>query len=293
MNVLAERLRAWQDEVSGALEAADRSGRFREDRWDRPGGGGGRSRVLEGGELFERAGVNYSEVHGELPESVASSMPGSGRRFLAVGVSLVLHPASPMVPTTHANFRYLERGEAFWFGGGADLTPYYLFEEDARHFHRTLKAACDRFDPSWYRRFKKDCDDYFFLKHRGEARGVGGIFFDYLQGDRERLAAGVQGLWSAFLPSYLPLLERRRDEPFGEAERRFQLMRRGRYDEFNLLYDRGTTFGLQTSGRIESILMSMPPLVRWEYAYEPAPGSREARLYEVLRRPRDWASEGP
>jgi coproporphyrinogen III oxidase len=293
LNVLAERLRAWQDEVSGALEAADRSGRFREDRWDRPGGGGGRSRVLEGGELFERAGVNYSEVHGELPESVASSMPGSGRRFLAVGVSLVLHPASPMVPTTHANFRYLERGEAFWFGGGADLTPYYLFEEDARHFHRTLKAACDRFDPSWYRRFKKDCDDYFFLKHRGEARGVGGIFFDYLQGDRERLAAGVQGLWSAFLPSYLPLLERRRDEPFGEAERRFQLMRRGRYVEFNLLYDRGTTFGLQTSGRIESILMSMPPLVRWEYAYEPAPGSREARLYEVLRRPRDWASEGP
>jgi len=293
MNVLAERLRAWQDEVSGALEAADRSGRFREDRWDRPGGGGGRSRVLEGAELFERAGVNYSEVHGELPESVASSMPGSGRRFLAVGVSLVLHPASPMVPTIHANFRYLERGEAFWFGGGADLTPYYLFEEDARHFHRTLKAACDRFDPSWYRRFKKDCDDYFFLKHRGEARGVGGIFFDYLQGDRERLAAGVQGLWSAFLPSYLPLLERRRDEPFGEAERQFQLMRRGRYVEFNLLYDRGTTFGLQTSGRIESILMSMPPLVRWEYAYEPAPGSREARLYEVLRRPRDWASEGP
>jgi coproporphyrinogen III oxidase len=198
-----------------------------------------------------------------------------------------------MVPTIHANFRYLERGEAFWFGGGADLTPYYLFEEDARHFHRTLKAACDRFDPSWYRRFKKDCDDYFFLKHRGEARGVGGIFFDYLQGDRERLAAGVQGLWSAFLPSYLPLLERRRDEPFGEAERQFQLMRRGRYVEFNLLYDRGTTFGLQTSGRIESILMSMPPLVRWEYAYEPAPGSREARLYEVLRRPRDWASEGP
>ncbi len=293
MNALADRLRAWQDEVSGALEAADGIGHFREDRWDRPGGGGGRTRVLEGGAVFERAGINFSEVHGELPESLASSMPGSGRRFMAVGVSLVLHPASPMIPTTHANFRYLERGEAAWFGGGADLTPYYLFEEDARHFHRTLKAACDRFDPSWYRRFKKDCDDYFVLKHRGEARGVGGIFFDYLQGDRERLAAGVQGLWSAFLPSYLPLVERRRGESFGEAERQFQLMRRGRYVEFNLLYDRGTTFGLQTGGRIESILMSMPPLVRWEYAYEPAPGSREARLHEVLRRPRDWASEGP
>jgi coproporphyrinogen III oxidase len=293
MSDLAEKLRGWQDEVTAALERAEPKARFREDLWDRPGGGGGRTRVLEGGELFERAGVNFSDVHGELPEPLADSLPGSGRRFRATGVSIVIHPLSPMVPATHANYRFLERGETCWFGGGADLTPYYLYEEDARHFHRTLKAACDRHDPALYPRFKRACDEYFFLKHRGEARGVGGIFFDYLQGERAGLERLVADLWGAFLPAYLPIVERRRGEPWGEAERHFQLVRRGRYVEFNLVQDRGTLFGLQTQGRIESILMSLPSLVRWEYSHEPPAASREARLMEVLRRPRDWAEESP
>jgi coproporphyrinogen III oxidase len=287
----ADHLRTLQDEITSELERVD-GGRFAEDLWERPGGGGGRTRVLSEGKVFERAGVNLSEVHGELPEELARQLPGEGRAFHAAGVSLVLHPRSPMAPTVHANFRYLERGSRSWFGGGSDLTPYYLWEEDARHFHAVWKRVCDRHDPAYYPRFKKWCDEYFFLPHRGEARGVGGIFFDYLEGDLER----VFGFWaeagSAVLEAYLPVLRRRLGEPYGSAEREHQLLRRGRYVEFNLLQDRGTVFGLRTGGRVESILMSLPPLARWSYNAVAAQGSREAALEEVLRHPRDWCISG-
>jgi len=232
--------------------------------------------------------VNFSEVFGELPAELAATMPGSGRKFHAVGTSLVLHPRNPFAPTVHANFRYLEQGDAGWFGGGSDLTPYYLFEEDARHFHQTWKAACDRHEPGSYARFKKACDDYFNLPHRGERRGIGGLFFDYLKDDLPKRLAMVKDLSAAFLPAYLPILERRRTLPFEQRQRDWQLLRRGRYVEFNLVYDRGTLFGLKTDGRAESILMSLPPLVAWGAAREPAPGSDEARLLDVLRAPRDW-----
>ena len=290
---LAERMRAFtqslQAEICGALEQLDGSGRFREDEWERPGGGGGRSRILEEGAVFEKAGVNVSAVYGELSEAFASRMPGEGRAFFAAGISLVFHPRSPLIPTTHANLRYLEHGPKAWFGGGADLTPYYLFDEDAAHFHRTLKDACDRHGADRYPRFKKWCDEYFWLRHRGEARGVGGVFFDNLEGDLERELRFVQDLGRALLPAYLPIAERRRGLPYSPEERGWQEIRRGRYVEFNLVYDRGTTFGLETQGRVESILMSLPPRVRWVYDHQPAPGSEEARLVEVLRAPREWA----
>jgi coproporphyrinogen III oxidase len=231
--------------------------------------------------------VNFSDVAGELPEEIAAHTPGEGRAFRASGISLVIHPRSPMVPTVHANFRCLTKGAAVWFGGGADLTPYYPYREDAVHFHATLRAACDRHDPGYYPKFKKWCDEYFFLPHRGETRGVGGLFFDYLGGDLEGTFAFVRDVGDSFLPAYLPIAERRREEHWGEREREFQLWRRGRYVEFNLLYDRGTIFGLRTGGRIESILMSLPPLVRWKYGHEPEPGSREAALSDFLR-PTDW-----
>ena len=278
-----------QDEICRALEEVNGSGRFREDAWDRPGGGGGRSRVLEEGAVFEKAGVNISVVHGELSEEFAKRIPGDGPEFSAAGISLVLHPRSPLVPTAHANFRYLEHGARAWFGGGSDLTPYYLFDEDAAHFHRTLKEACDRHGEDRYPRFKKWCDEYFVIRHRGEARGIGGIFFDYLEGDLERELLFVQDVGRAFLAAYLPIVERRRSLPYTPEERAWQEIRRGRYVEFNLVYDRGTTFGLETQGRAESILMSLPPRVRWVYDHHPAPGSEEARLVEVLRKPREWA----
>jgi coproporphyrinogen III oxidase len=285
---------ALQDDICAALEQVDGRARFREDLWKREGGGGGRSRVMEGGALFEKAGVNFSEVFGQFTEGMAERVPvGEGTDFYATGMSLVLHPASPMVPTVHANFRYLERGSGGWFGGGSDLTPYYPYLEDAVHFHRTLKAACDRFDPLFYPKFKQQCDDYFFIKHRSESRGVGGIFFDYLTGDPHRMDLifdFVRAAGGAFLPAYLPIAERRRDEPYGEREREFQLIRRGRYVEFNLVYDRGTQFGLETGGRTESILMSLPPVVRWAYDYRPEPGTREAEAWAFFR-PRDWLSE--
>ncbi len=285
----AAQLRAWQDAVTSKGASFEPRASFREDAWERPGGGGGRSRLLEGGEVFERAGVNFSEVHGDLPDELATRMPGSGRAFYATGTSLVFHPRSPRVPIVHANFRYFERGDAFWFGGGADLTPVYLEPDDARHFHRTLKEACARHDPSYYPRFKKWCDDYFLIAHRGERRGVGGVFFDELTGDAEKLLSFVGDLGRAFFDAYFPIVERRRDEPYGEDERAFQLLRRGRYAEFNLVYDRGTLFGLKTQGRADSILMSLPPVARWTYAYQPKPGSKEAELFEVLKNPRDWA----
>ena len=286
---MAAFLSALQSEICGELERLDGTGRFSRDPWERPGGGGGLTRVLEQGDLLEKAGVSFSHVQGELPEAFARRLQGEGRTFAAVGLSLVLHPRSPLVPTTHANFRFIVQGAKSWFGGGTDLTPYYLFEEDAAHFHRTLKAACDRHDPSYYSVFKPACDRYFHLPHRGEARGVGGIFFENMGGDPGRELAFVKDCASSFLPAWLPIAERRRALPYGDAQRLWQEIRRGRYVEFNLLYDRGTIFGLETGGRTESILMSLPPAVRWVYDHHPIPGSDEARLVEVLRNPRAWA----
>jgi len=277
-----------QDKICRALEQAEGKALFREDRWQREGGGGGRTRVMEEGAVFEKAGVNFSAVEGVLPEEFARKIElGDGLQFFATGISLVIHPRNPYIPTVHANFRYLEKGSASWFGGGTDLTPYYPFREDVIHFHRTLKAACDKHDHEYYPRFKKWCDDYFFIKHRSETRGVGGIFFDYLQGDSELLFAFVQEAGDAFLPAYLPIVERRRDHSFAEREREFQLIRRGRYVEFNLVYDRGTTFGLETRGRTESILMSLPPLARWGYDYKPAPNTAESEAWDYFK-PQNW-----
>jgi coproporphyrinogen III oxidase len=300
MRLAMERLaRDTQQTICDAVSAIDGS-EFREDSWQRPGGGGGTSRVLQGGTVFEKAGVNVSVVHGELSEQAAASMRvrktglPETRRFFATGISLVIHPHNPMAPTAHANYRYFELGdgEAAWFGGGADLTPSYLFDEDAAHFHGTLKAACDRHDPDYHPRFKQWCDDYFNIPHRGERRGVGGIFFDDLEpeGDRtlDHLFAFVSDCAVAFVPSYLPLVERRYQMPFTPANKRWQQLRRGRYVEFNLVYDRGTIFGLRTNARIESVLMSLPLTASWEYDARPEPGSEEARLDAVLRNPRDW-----
>jgi coproporphyrinogen III oxidase len=279
-----------QDRICAGLARHDGQD-FREDAWQRPGGGGGRTRVLVEGNVFEKAGVNFSNVHGEFSEEFAAQVPGEGREFRAAGISLVLHPRNPFVPTVHANFRLLMKGARWWFGGGSDLTPYYPFREDVIHFHRTWKSVCERHPPPVdYARFKKWCDEYFYLPHRQEPRGVGGIFFDYLEGSFQALFAFVRDCGDHFLDAYLPIAERRKDIPYAEREREFQQFRRGRYVEFNLLYDRGTVFGLKTGGRIESILMSLPPLVRWGYDYHPEPGSREAELFAFLK-PRDWASE--
>ena len=287
----ADYFRELQDRIVAALEEVD-GGRFREDVWQREGGGGGRSRVLSEGGVFEKAGVNFSDVHGQMSEEFAKQVPGEGRDFTACGISLVLHPRSPMVPTVHANFRFLTKGERQWFGGGADLTPYYPYREDVIHFHQVWQRVCMRHAPRVdYTHVKKWCDDYFFLPHRNEPRGVGGIFFDYLEGDLERLFAFVKDCGDHFLDAYLPIVERRKALPYTEQQRAFQEFRRGRYVEFNLIYDRGTLFGLQTGGRTESILMSLPPVVRWQYDYRPEPGSREAELYEVYLKPRDWAEE--
>jgi coproporphyrinogen III oxidase len=280
-----------QDRICTGLEEIDARTRFREDLWQREGGGGGRTRVLLDGGVFEKAGVNFSEVSGQLAEEFARQIPGEGRDFSATGISLVLHPRSPMVPTIHANWRFLCKGERQWFGGGADLTPYYPYREDVIHFHRAWKRVCERHAPLIdYRRLKQWCDEYFFLTHRGEARGAGGIFFDYLEGNLGSIFAFVRDCGDAFLEAYLPIVRRRKDEPYTERERAFQEFRRGRYVEFNLIYDRGTVFGLKTGGRTESILMSLPPVARWGYDYRPEPGSREAELYEYLK-PRDWAEE--
>jgi coproporphyrinogen III oxidase len=288
---VASYFRQLQDRIVAALEALDGAG-FREDAWQREGGGGGRSRVLSEGGVFEKAGVNFSDVHGEMSEEMSRQVPGEGRHFTACGVSLVLHPRNPMVPTVHANFRHLTKGDRRWFGGGADLTPFYPHREDVVHFHRTWKRVCEAHrEVADYARLKKWCDEYFFLPHRGEARGVGGIFFDYLEGDPERTFAFVRGAGDAFLEAYLPIARRRKEEPYTEAQKEFQEHRRGRYVEFNLLYDRGTVFGLKTGGRIESILMSLPAKARWWYDYRPAPGSREAELTDFWLKPRDWADE--
>ncbi len=288
----ADYLRGLQDRIVAALEELDGTARFREDRWQREGGGGGRTRVLAEGGVFEKAGVNFSDVHGEMTEEFAKQIPGEGRSFRACGVSLVLHPRSPLVPTVHANFRFLTKGDRRWFGGGADLTPYYPWREDVVHFHHTWKAVCERHAPLVdYAHLKRWCDEYFFLPHRAEARGVGGIFFDYLEGDFDKTFAFVRDCGDHFLEAYSPIARRRKDLPYSPEQRAFQEYRRGRYVEFNLLYDRGTLFGLKTNGRTESILMSLPPRVRWEYDYRATPGSREAELTEVYLKPRDWAGE--
>jgi coproporphyrinogen III oxidase len=308
-----------QDSICAGLEQLDGDGRFAEESWERPEGGGGRSRVMKAGRVFEQGGVNFSEVEGsELPPSILSQRPeAKGHRWFATGTSMVLHPRNPYIPTVHLNYRYFEAGPVWWFGGGADLTPYYPFLEDAQHFHRTLKGACDSVNPAYYQVFKPWCDEYFFLKHRGETRGVGGIFYDYqdpggvpykgqdptgpaaaesqrigpIEQNWEQLFALASACGNAFLPSYVPIAEKRQHTAYGEREREFQLYRRGRYVEFNLVFDRGTIFGLQTNGRTESILMSLPPLVRWEYGYQSEPGSREALLTELFTRPQAWLSD--
>jgi coproporphyrinogen III oxidase len=279
-----------QDRICARLAQLDGAKSFHEDTWTREGGGGGRTRVIADGDVFEKAGVNFSEVFGEMSPEFAKQLPGDGAKFSAAGVSLVLHPRSPLVPTVHANFRFLTKGAKWWFGGGGDLTPYYPFREDVVHFHRAWRDVCQRHARvADYGKMKKECDDYFYLPHRQEPRGVGGIFFDYLDGDFDQVFAFVRDAGDAFVQAYAPIVERCKGFPWTERERQFQEYRRGRYVEFNLLYDRGTVFGLKTGGRIESILMSLPPTVRYVYDWRPEPGSREAELYDYYLRPRDWA----
>jgi coproporphyrinogen III oxidase len=285
-----------QDRICQALQKIDAQTEFREDTWQRQEGGGGRSRVLEEGGVFEKAGINFSHVRGsQLPASATAHRPElAGRGFEALGVSLVIHPRNPYVPTSHANVRFFvaekqDSDPVWWFGGGFDLTPYYGFEEDAVHWHLTARQACQPFGETIYPRFKQWCDDYFFLKHRNEPRGIGGLFFDdFNELGFERSFALMQSVGDHYIPAYAPIVERRKDLPFGARERDFQLYRRGRYVEFNLVYDRGTLFGLQTGGRTESILMSLPPVVTWRYDWHPQPGSEEARLYEQFLRPKEW-----
>ena len=276
-----------QERIVAALEILDRKG-FVRDSWQRAEGGGGTSCILEDGQVFERAGVNFSRVRGaRLPPSASAARPQlAGRAFEAMGVSLVLHPRNPYCPTVHMNVRFFSAGDIWWFGGGMDLTPYYGFEEDARHFHATCKKALDAVGADYYPRFKRWCDEYFYLRHRGEPRGVGGIFFDDLA--EERSFELTKSVGDNFLAAYVPILERRKEFAFGARERSFQAYRRGRYVEFNLVYDRGTLFGLQSGGRTESILMSLPPRADWRYDWKPEPGSAEEKLYTDFLKPRDW-----
>ena len=289
---------ALQNRICVELEQLDGKAEFLRDAWERPDGGGGESRVLAGGGIFEQAGVNFSHVYGDkMPPSATRNRPElAGKRFQAVGVSLVLHPRNPYVPTTHANFRFFSAGEnkpIWWFGGGFDLTPYYPFHEDVVHWHQVARAACEPFGDGLYPRYKQWCDEYFYLKHRNETRGVGGLFFDDVNEQGfEKSFAFVQSVGDAFLRAYKPIVEKRVSHPFGERQRDFQRYRRGRYVEFNLIYDRGTLFGLQSGGRTESILMSLPPEVRWAYNWRPEPGSPEEKLYTDYLRPRDWLGEG-
>lgn len=288
-----------QDRICTSLASSDGGAEFAEDSWTREKGGGGRTRVIKQGKLIEKGGVNFSHVYGDgLPGSATAHRPElAGRRFEAMGVSLVIHPHNPYVPTSHANVRFFiaeKEGEepVWWFGGGFDLTPYYGNDEDCIHWHRTAKAACDPFGEEVYPRFKQWCDDYFHLRHRDEPRGIGGLFFDDLNepGFDDSFAL-MRSIGDAYVPAYLPIIEKRRDTPYGERQRDFQLHRRGRYVEFNLVYDRGTLFGLQSGGRTESILMSLPPEVRWDYDWAPEPGTEEARLYERYLKPHDWVRE--
>lgn len=285
-----------QNRICQELENLDAERSFVEATWKREEGGGGRSRVLEEGAVFEKAGINFSHVHGaQLPASATAHRPElAGRSFQALGVSLVIHPRNPYIPTSHANVRFFiaeKEGEepVWWFGGGFDLTPYYGFEEDAVHWHKTARQACAPFGEHVYPRFKKWCDEYFFLKHRDEPRGIGGLFFDdFNEPGFEDSFAFMRSVGDHYVPAYVPIVEKRKNHSYGERERDFQMYRRGRYVEFNLVYDRGTLFGLQTGGRTESILMSLPPIVKWRYDWHPQAGTAESELYEVYLKPRDW-----
>ncbi len=308
-----------QDEICSGLETIDGAGKFQEESWDRPEGGGGRSRVLQEGTVLEQGGVNFSEVHGaELPPSILNQRPeAKGHPWFATGTSMVLHPRNPYIPTVHLNYRYFEAGPVWWFGGGADLTPFYPYLQDAQHFHQTHKEACDSINSDFHKVFKPWCDEYFYLKHRKESRGIGGIFYDYQDGSGklykgqntggnaekiskeigekklswEELFSLAKACGKAFLPSYEPIVKKRKDSKYSDNERHFQLYRRGRYVEFNLVWDRGTIFGLQTNGRTESILMSLPPLARWEYGYQAPKGSREELLTDLFTKPQDWLND--
>jgi len=293
-----------QDQICAGIETSDGQAKFREDIWTRPEGGGGRTRVIENGAVFEKGGVNISAVHGKLPDSMQKLFNVGEADFFACGLSLVLHPKSPMVPTVHANWRYFEmypyyensspsgRLGGAWFGGGQDLTPYYLFEEDAKHFHQTCKTACEKHNLDFYPKYKKQCDDYFWNAHRNEARGIGGLFFDYCKANEQMSIENwfnfVTEVGNSFLEAYLPIVEKRKNLLYSEAHRTWQEIRRGRYVEFNLVHDKGTLFGLKTNGRIESILMSLPPRVQWVYDHHPEKGSEEEKLLKVLEKPIDW-----
>lgn len=287
-----------QDTITSKLEVVDRVAKFQEDLWERPEGGGGRTRVIENGNVFEKGGVNISAVHGELPETMQHYFGVKNANFFACGLSLVLHPKNPMIPTVHANWRYFEmynkEGKLVdsWFGGGQDLTPYYLFEEDAMHFHQVCKRACDRHHDGFYKKYKAKCDEYFWNSHRNEARGIGGLFFDYCKATDDMSMGNwydfVTEVGNSFLESYVPIVEKRKKIPYSEVQRTWQEIRRGRYVEFNLVHDKGTLFGLKTNGRIESILMSLPPHVQWVYDHHPEAGSEEEKLLKVLKQPKNW-----
>jgi coproporphyrinogen III oxidase len=287
-----------QDSITSKIEEVDGLAKFEEDIWQRQEGGGGRTRVIENGAIFEKGGVNISAVHGELPEVLRKQFNVDEGTFFACGLSLVLHPINPMIPTVHANWRYFEMYDTTgkmvtqWFGGGQDLTPYYLFDEDAIHFHTVCKNVCDSYSPDFYSTFKKNCDDYFWNAHRDEARGVGGLFFDYLKATNSFTILDrydfVTAVGTSFLESYLPIVQKRNDIPFTILQKDWQEIRRGRYVEFNLVHDRGTLFGLKTNGRIESILMSLPPVVQWKYNHHPEKESEEERLIKVLTNPKEW-----
>ncbi len=287
-----------QDRITSKLEAIDGKAKFKEDLWDRPEGGGGRTRVIENGNVFEKGGVNISGVHGTLPDSMQKYFGVQDADFFACGLSLVLHPKNPMVPTVHANWRYFEMYDKDgnivdqWFGGGQDLTPYYLFEEDAKHFHQVCKTACDKHNPEFYPKYKARCDEYFYNTHREEGRGIGGLFYDYCKKTDDMSMEDWYNfeteVGNSFLEAYVPIVEKRKDLEYTKAQRDWQEIRRGRYVEFNLVHDKGTLFGLKTNGRIESILMSLPPHVQWVYDHHPEPASAEAKLIEVLKNPVDW-----
>ena len=288
-----------QNTITSKIEAIDGGATFKQDLWERPQGGGGRTRVIENGNVFEKGGVNTSEVFGELPESMQAYFGVKEANFFACGLSLVLHPLNPMVPTVHANWRYFEmynkQGVLIdqWFGGGQDLTPYYLFEKDAKHFHQTCKAACDIHDPLFYPKYKARCDEYFYNPHREEGRGVGGLFFDYCKKSTKMQIKDwynfVTQIGDSFLEAYTPIVEKRKGLPYTPEQKDWQEIRRGRYVEFNLVHDKGTLFGLKTNGRIESILMSLPPSVQWRYDHQPESGSEEEKLITVLKNPVNWA----
>ena len=291
-----------QDQITDRLEAVDGTAKFKEDIWKRPQGGGGRTRIIQNGTVFEKGGVNISAVHGKLPESMQAYFKVGEVDFFACGLSLVIHPKSPMIPTVHANWRYFEMYDTDsgtvidqWFGGGQDLTPYYLFDEDAQHFHKVCKSACDVHDLAFYPEYKKKCDAYFWNAHRNEARGIGGLFFDYLKNTRNQSIKDwfrfVSSVGDSFLTAYVPIVERRKNLEYNKNQRDWQEIRRGRYVEFNLVHDKGTLFGLKTNGRIESILMSLPPHVQWEYNHQPEVGSEESRLIEVLKNPKNWIEQ--